>query len=259
MTVLRFSCATFDTVCLVCLCRISFLWRVLCRMLSNLTEGGVSDIVAIDVKGLVNVVPRNGPGDKAKDYCINEFAIDYYSSLLVARQRLYPKWCRQLIFAKTIELTGAKLAAIGYMLPSTLPKHMSESVSHKVAVMLTVMKIDIYTGASMWDLIHVDCPQQDNGHDCGVLVMIFMDLVALTGHTMCFNQSDIRTLRDKCLADILWGTIRNFPVALLPQLPSSPTDLLYCSLMCCTGAHYSCTLLGGSMPICVLVYPSFTA
>ncbi|KAJ8427439.1 hypothetical protein Cgig2_005283 [Carnegiea gigantea] len=50
--------------------------------LSNLTEGGVSDIVAIDVKGL----------------------------------------------------TRAKLAAIGYMLPSALPKHMSESMSQDMCI-----------------------------------------------------------------------------------------------------------------------------
>jgi len=40
--------------------------------------------------------------DKAKDYCISGFTIDNYSSLLEERQRLYPKWCRWSIFAKTI-------------------------------------------------------------------------------------------------------------------------------------------------------------
>jgi len=38
-------------------------------------------------------VPRNGPGDKAKGYYINRFAIDSYSFLLNERQRLYSKWC----------------------------------------------------------------------------------------------------------------------------------------------------------------------
>jgi len=74
-----------------------------CRM-SNLTEGGVSDIKAVDVEGLVNVVPPNGPGDKANDYCINGFAIDNYSALLAERQRSYPKWCRHSLFVKTTEL-----------------------------------------------------------------------------------------------------------------------------------------------------------
>ncbi|KAJ8443353.1 hypothetical protein Cgig2_015834 [Carnegiea gigantea] len=82
--------------------------------------------------------------------------------------------------------------------------------SLKVVVALAVMKTDIYTNALMWDLIHVDFPQQDkyvmnfhlhiwyalclissntniptmiwfySGHDCGVFVMIFMDILALT-------------------------------------------------------------------------------
>ena len=61
-----------------------------CRM-SNLTEGGVSDIKAVDVEGLVNVVPSNGLGDKANDYYINGFMIDNYSALLADQQRSYPK------------------------------------------------------------------------------------------------------------------------------------------------------------------------
>ncbi|KAJ8424058.1 hypothetical protein Cgig2_032150 [Carnegiea gigantea] len=97
--------------------------------------------------GLVNVVPHNGPGDKAKDYCINGFAIDNYSSPLTAWQRLHPKWCRRSLFTKTIELTRVKLVTIGYMLLSALPKHMSESVSQKVVVVLVVRKTDIYTDA----------------------------------------------------------------------------------------------------------------
>ncbi|KAJ8423030.1 hypothetical protein Cgig2_021922 [Carnegiea gigantea] len=106
-----------------------------CLRLANSTEGGVSDLVAIDVKDLVNVVPRNGPGNKAKDYCINGFAIDNYSSLIEERQPLYPKWCQQSLFARTTKL--------------------------KVAVALAVMKTDIYTDALMWEVIHVDFPQQD--------------------------------------------------------------------------------------------------
>jgi len=61
-----------------------------CR-LSYLTEGRVAHLVAVDVKKLVNVVPRNGPGDNAKDYCISGFVINNYSSLLEECQHLYPK------------------------------------------------------------------------------------------------------------------------------------------------------------------------
>jgi len=84
-----------------------------------------------------------------------------------------------------------------------------------------------------------------SGHECDVFVMIFMDILALTGRMGCFNQSNIRTLRDKCLANILRGRMRNFPVALLPWLPPSRTDRIYPSWMCCVVAHYSCYLLFG--------------
>ena len=60
-----------------------------CKLV-NLSEGGVSDIVAIDVKGLVNVVPHNYAGDKAKEYCING---------LVKGQQLFPGWCRHSLFS----------------------------------------------------------------------------------------------------------------------------------------------------------------
>ncbi|KAJ8445624.1 hypothetical protein Cgig2_018565 [Carnegiea gigantea] len=58
-----------------------------------LNEGGAQHISDVDVKGLVNLVPRNGPGDQSINYCINGFAIDYYNSLLDKQQHLFPKWC----------------------------------------------------------------------------------------------------------------------------------------------------------------------
>ncbi|KAJ8441430.1 hypothetical protein Cgig2_023616 [Carnegiea gigantea] len=51
-------------------------------------------------------------------------------------------------------------------------------------------------------------------HDCGVCVMIFMDVLTFTSRMMYFKQSDIRILRDKCLVDILRGRIRYFPMTL---------------------------------------------
>jgi len=53
-----------------------------------------------------------------------------------------------------------------------------------------------------------------SGYDCGVFVVIYMDLLALKVESMCFTQKDVRMLWDKCPADILSGTIRNFPVSL---------------------------------------------
>jgi len=51
-----------------------------------------------------------------------------------------------------------------------------------------------------------------SGHDCGVFVMVFMDLLSINGGVLCFSQSDMRQLCKKCLADLLAGEIRNFPI-----------------------------------------------
>ncbi|KAJ8422968.1 hypothetical protein Cgig2_002717 [Carnegiea gigantea] len=165
--------------------------------LSNLTEGGVSDIVAIDVKGLVNVVPRNGPGDKAKDYCINGFTNDNYSALLAEQQRLFPKWCRHSLFAKTTELIRAKLAAIGCLsryLMSTQGigcYYRLICVADKVPVALAVMKTDIYTDALTWDLIHVECPQQEKFVPHFQLSSLIGVSVCHTVHFQCTWVDDV--------------------------------------------------------------------
>ena len=57
-----------------------------------MTEGGAEQIFAFDVKRLVKGISREDPRDKVGEYCINGFAIDYYSTLLHERQCAYPKW-----------------------------------------------------------------------------------------------------------------------------------------------------------------------
>ena len=46
-------------------------------------------ICAVDLKGLLKVVPEYGVGDWGSNYYINGFAIDRYSKLLHDRQKLY--------------------------------------------------------------------------------------------------------------------------------------------------------------------------
>ena len=74
-----------------------------CRV-QYLEEGGASYISAVDVRGLVNIVPSRGAGDMPDKYCINGFAIDAYSELLRDRQRLHPRLCRSTHFVRTVEL-----------------------------------------------------------------------------------------------------------------------------------------------------------
>ncbi|KAJ8423551.1 hypothetical protein Cgig2_007082 [Carnegiea gigantea] len=218
-----------------------------CR-LSNLTEGRVSDIVAIDVKGWstlcrVTIRGRRRRTIASMDLRLTTIVLSSqsssdYSGEIGGHRVLVPLFDEHVRHWLLLQVDLHRRCMCVYdSLPPTKAKDMQErklcidravkisSLHHsplmprprfssnlKVAIALAVMKTDIYTDALTWDLVHVDYPQQDNGHDCGVFVMIFIDLLALIGHTMCFDQSDIRILWDKCLADILRGTIWNFPV-----------------------------------------------
>lgn len=81
----------------------------------------------------------------------------------------------------------------------------------KVAISVPLMKVDTYTDIVGWPVLNSSCPTQTNGYDCGVFVMMFMDVLALYEDTLCFSLDDMRVLRDKCLTDLLRGQIRNFP------------------------------------------------
>ncbi|KAJ8427741.1 LOW QUALITY PROTEIN: hypothetical protein Cgig2_021068 [Carnegiea gigantea] len=43
------------------------------------------------LKGLINVVPHRGVGDRAERYCVGRFAIWMYCNLLEERQKVYPR------------------------------------------------------------------------------------------------------------------------------------------------------------------------
>jgi len=51
-----------------------------------------------------------------------------------------------------------------------------------------------------------------SGHDYGVFIMVFVDLLYIEGGILCFSQIDMRQLHEKCLADLFIGQIRNFPM-----------------------------------------------
>ena len=50
------------------------------------------------LKGLINVVPMRGAGDKPGWFCIGRFAIEMYCNLLEERQLLYPPLCWMSLF-----------------------------------------------------------------------------------------------------------------------------------------------------------------
>ncbi|RWR97838.1 serine/threonine-protein phosphatase 7 long form [Cinnamomum micranthum f. kanehirae] len=63
-----------------------------------------------------------------------------------------------------------------------------------------------------WDKADIhfvdDCPQQDNGYDCGIFVMKFMDCLS-RGDTFDFQPDEIRDYRKKIAAHLLLGRIPN--------------------------------------------------
>jgi len=67
---------------------------------------GTQSIYAVDMKGLVKVVPHKDLRDKAEDFYINGFAIGHYSVLLHRGQCAHPKYYRLTIFLKTHQLVS---------------------------------------------------------------------------------------------------------------------------------------------------------
>jgi len=66
-------------------------------------------ICAVDIRGLLKVVPQHGAGDKGSDYCIDGFAIDRYGELLTDCHQMFPDLCTPTIFVKTHQLVRVHL------------------------------------------------------------------------------------------------------------------------------------------------------
>ena len=127
-------------------------------------------ICAVDIKGLLKVVPEHDAGDKGSDYCVDEFTIDRYVKLLTDRQQLFPDFYTQTIFVKVHQLVSvyvpydlpaistsittlvfssvlnmdemiycfpqARLAPVGYMVPAALPTKMAPGVRQVFVVVV---------------------------------------------------------------------------------------------------------------------------
>ena len=53
-----------------------------------------------------------------------------------------------------------------------------------------------------------------SGHDCGVYVMAFMDVLSIKTDALYFDSMYVPHMRDLCLLSILDGKIAHFPEAL---------------------------------------------
>jgi len=78
--------------------------------MAEIPDLGGKPICLVDLRGLIKVVPEHGARDKSFDYCINGFAIDHYSNLLMEHQNQHPDLCSTLIFVRTHQLVSANVA-----------------------------------------------------------------------------------------------------------------------------------------------------
>lgn len=65
--------------------------------------------------------------------------------------------------------------------------------------------------ACSWDMECPACPQQGNGYDCGVYVMVFADLLSMSVQEIVL---DAHHMRDNLLLSLILGRIAHFPTAL---------------------------------------------
>ncbi|KAJ8437548.1 hypothetical protein Cgig2_017901 [Carnegiea gigantea] len=84
----------------------------------------------------------------------------------------------------------------------------------KEAVAAALSVATDYADVRTWQTDHPLCPQQGNGHDCSVFIMVFMDLISMSSKPLLFNQRYVRHMRDKLLVSLLQGKIAHFPDAL---------------------------------------------
>jgi len=54
-----------------------------------------------------------------------------------------------------------------------------------------------------------------SGHDCGVYMLMIMDLLSIRADGLYFGQPYVRNARDKLLLSLLQGRVAHFPEAFL--------------------------------------------
>ncbi|KAJ8432188.1 hypothetical protein Cgig2_013730 [Carnegiea gigantea] len=193
------------------------------------------------LKGLINVVSTRGAAGRPGRYCIGSFAVHQYYKLLDFRQCEHKTYCRMSVFLDRHDqglLNKPEHAArdIWEMLKAQKDSNLCyvflplfESVSQHwlllvadvnnrrfiVAIGHALMKLAEFTDVLKWEMEHADCPQQDNGHDCGVYMLTFMDLLSIRADGLYFGQPYVRQTRDKLLLSLLQGNVAHFPQAFL--------------------------------------------
>ncbi|KAJ8437695.1 hypothetical protein Cgig2_030717 [Carnegiea gigantea] len=66
-----------------------------------------------------------------------------------------------------------------------------------------------------YDVFPYFCLHYSSGHDCGVYMLMFMDLLSVRADGLYFGQPYVRQARDKLLLSLLHGSVAHFPQAFL--------------------------------------------
>ncbi|KAJ8420360.1 LOW QUALITY PROTEIN: hypothetical protein Cgig2_023216 [Carnegiea gigantea] len=191
----------------------------------DLPEATEKHVNAEFLKGVINVVPTQGAADRPGRYCIGSFAVQQYSKLLHSRQRQHRRYCRMSVFLDRHDevfmplfervsqhwlLLLADVTNRRFLVYDSL-----QSKRTKVAIGLALMKLPQFCDVLSWEMENAECPQQDNGHDCGVYMLMFMNLLSIRADGLYFGQPYVRNARDKLLLSLLQGRVAHFPEAFL--------------------------------------------
>ncbi|KAJ8453089.1 hypothetical protein Cgig2_014852 [Carnegiea gigantea] len=129
-------------------------------------------------------------------------------------------------------------------LPNAADKNRQALIdSTRIAFILAFVRSASHANAAQWELCNPPYPEQmNNGHDCGVFVVAFMELLCLKANGFHLDQDCIPLYRDKCLLSFIQGRVAHFPqhlrgveVAVVGVLSVSVVrdSLLLCSYFAC--------------------------
>ncbi|KAJ8422349.1 hypothetical protein Cgig2_015344 [Carnegiea gigantea] len=160
------------------------------------------------LRGLIHVFPKGGAGDRSGKYCIGSLAMDLFTEPLHRRQRTYPNLFWMSVFLKHhTRVTLHNKGRISSVVWDNFKATPQPDVRYRIVVVLTFLRSTTYADAGQWEAVTPKCPEQRNGHDCGVFVMAFMDLLSLKVDGFEFDQDCDAHCRDKCLLSFIQGPV----------------------------------------------------
>ncbi|KAJ8423070.1 hypothetical protein Cgig2_009339 [Carnegiea gigantea] len=164
------------------------------------------------LKGLIYVVPKKGAGDNTSEYCIGVVSIIYLGMALHAYQQKFPTLCWSSVFLKYYDKELLrKMDVMPKWIWDAIVKGSNPPVHYKKAMGRAFMHSANFHDALSWEVDYPTCPQQENWYDCGVFMMMFMDLLSLKGKGIFIEQGDMRLVREKLLVSLLNGEVCHFP------------------------------------------------